>query len=146
MGIVSAAILMVAACSSDDIPGSPAGLPYAAATPTCGPTDGPAVAIYLSPSPVTSLDPAIPYVRIAVWQPLDRLRERTWTLGEGAATAGYFTTQNEFETASSGSVTVTTIDSDSTVRGSAVFTFPTRGTVTGGFRAHWLPVATLLCG
>ncbi len=136
---------LVAACAPDGIPEPPSGLPYSAATPACGPADGPAVAIYLSPNPVTSLEPATPFVHVAVWQPLDRLEDQSWTLGAGAGTASYFSTPNELESATAGSVTVSAVDPDSTVRGSVELTFPTHGKIAGGFQAHWIPVA-LRCG
>lgn len=138
-------LAIAASCASDAIPGPPAGFPYAAATPACGPADGPATTIYLSPNPVESLDPSTPFIRIAIWQPRERLFGRSWSLANGAAAAWYFSTPDEFEIATGGSVTVNAVDPDSTVRGSAVFTFPMHGRVAGGFRAKWFTVA-LLCG
>jgi ABC-type transport system substrate-binding protein len=138
-------LALAASCASDAIPGPPAGLPYAAATPGCGPADGPATVIYLSSNPVESLDPSTPFVRIAIWQSLDRVGARSWSVADGAASALYFSTPDEFEVATGGSVTVTAVDPDSTVCGSAVFTFPTQGRVAGGFHAGWFPVA-LRCG
>ena len=138
-------LAVTASCASDAIPGPPTGLPFAAATPACGPADGPAVAIYLSPDPVESLDPATPFVRIAIWQPRERLTERSWSVADGAAAAGYVSTPNDFESATGGSVTVSGIDPDGTVRGEVVLTFPVRGRIAGGFYARWFPVA-LRCG
>ena len=126
-------------------PGPPTGLPYAAATPACGPADGPGIAIYLSPNPVESLDPSTPFVLVDIWQPRERLRERSWQLADDAAAASYFSTPNDFEVAIGGSITVKAIDPDSTVHGSAVLTFPTHGTIAGGFHARWFSVA-LRCG
>jgi hypothetical protein len=138
-------LVVAAACASDAISGPPAGLPYAAATPACGPADGPATTIYLSPNPVESLDPSTPFVRIAIWQPRERLAGRSWSLADDAAAAEYFSTPDEFELATGVSVTINAVDSDSTVRGSAELTFPMHGRIAGGFRARWIPVA-LRCG
>lgn len=138
-------LALAAACDSDAIPGPPTGLPYAAVTPGCGPADGPAIAIYLSPNPVESSDPSTPFLHIAIWQPLERLTERSWSLTDGAAVAQYFSTPDASEAAIGGSVTVSVIDPDSAVRGWAVLTFPTYGRIAGGFHATWLPVA-LRCG
>lgn len=140
------------ACTSGDIP-EPArslaarGLTYAAATRACGPADGPAVEIYLAPAPVESLEPAAPYVRIYVWQPLDGLAGRSWILGGGEpeGSAWFHSSATEYEVAARGTVTVNRVTSDSTVEGSADLTFANAGRVRGGFRAVWIS-NSVLCG
>jgi hypothetical protein len=141
-----------AACTSGDIPGptrslAASGLAHAAATRACGPADGPAVAIYIASAPVESLEPAAPYVRIYVWQPLDRLAERSWNLagGEPEGSAWFQSSATDFEVAVRGTVRVNRVAPDGTVEGSADVTFPSTGRVRGGFRAVWVPNA-MLCG
>ena len=144
--------VLPAACTSGDIPGparslAASGLAHAAATRACGPTDGPAVAIYLASAPVESLEPAAPYLRIYVWQPLDRLAGRSWILagGEPEGSAWLHSSATEYEVAARGAVTVNRVAPDGTVEGSADLTFRSAGRVRGGFRAVWVPQA-VLCG
>ena len=139
--------VLAAACASDGMPGPTAGLTHAAATRACGPTDGPAVAIYLAAAPVESLEPATPYVRIYVWQPPERLAGRSWVLagGEPEGAAWLHSTAKDYEVATSGRVTVNAVAADSTIEGVADLTFPRGGRVRAGFRAAWLS-RTVLCG
>jgi hypothetical protein len=128
------------ACTSNSIPGPPAGLAHAAATPTCAPTDGPAVAIYLAAAPVGSVEPPAPYLRIDVWQPLGRLAGRSWVLAgsEAEGSAWFYSTATDFEIATRGRVTINAVAPDNTIEGSADLTFPSAGRIRGGFRAAWL--------
>jgi hypothetical protein len=139
-------IAVPAACTSQGILEPPAGLSHAAATQDCGPTDGPAVAIYLAPAPVESLEPPAPYVRISVWQPLERLVGRSWVVGGGEpdGSAAFHPTAADFELATSGRV-VNAVAPDNAVEGSVDLRFPSAGRVRGGFRAVWLSRA-VLCG
>lgn len=145
---VVTSLLLLMACASDGVNAPPPGLPHAAATRFCGPTDGPAVAIYLSRAPMLSLAPPAPYVRVAVWQPLDRLTGRSWSL-TGAETEGgawFFATPGTFEVATRGEVTVRAVSADNTVEGTVDLRFPSAGRIRGGFKASWLNLPTLLCG
>jgi hypothetical protein len=104
------------------------------------------VALYLSAGPVESLVPPAPYVRIAVWRPLERLTERSWVLGgDDDGGAWYHSTASDFEIATSGRVSVKVVHPDSTMEGWADLRFPRAGRVAGGFRAVWLSRA-VLCG
>jgi hypothetical protein len=142
-----AIVVFPVACASDGIPGPPAGLAHAAATSACGPADGPAVTIYLSHAPVESLEPPAPYVRIYIWQPLDRLAGRSWVVAgdEAEGSAWLHPVARDNEVATSGRVRVNVVTSDNTIEGLADLTFPSAGRVRGGFRAVWLP-RTVLCG
>jgi hypothetical protein len=144
---LSTILAVAAACGPDVIPGPPVGFAHAAATPACGPTDGPAIWIYLAPSPVDSVNPPAPYVRIAVGQPLDRVAGRSWPVaaGDGSAAAWFFSGGNDFRIATGGRVTINVVDTTSTIRGSADLMFPTIGRIWGGFRATWISGAPL-CG
>lgn len=140
--------LLSVSCSSGSIVGSTEILPYAVAAQSCGPADGPAVSIYLTPDVVRSLEPTTPYVRINILQPLDRLTERSWRLNGAAADADgaavYYTGAGS-EIATDGEVRVSTVDPDRTLHGFAELRFPTLGRVRGEFHAVWNPRA-MLCG
>ncbi len=69
--LIGAAFSLVAGCNSQDVSAPPAGYSNAAATRTCGPADGPAVAIYLAPDAIDTLEPAAPYIRIYLWKSVD---------------------------------------------------------------------------
>lgn len=141
--------LLTASCSSGGIAGSTDVLPYAVAAQSCGPADGPAVSIYLTPEVVHSLEPVAPYVRINILQPLDRITERTWTLNGAASDADgaavYYTGAAGFEIATGGEVRVYTVDPDRTLHGFADLRFPTLGRVRGEFDAVWNSRVTM-CG
>jgi hypothetical protein len=140
-------LVVAAACASDGLQGPPTRFGHSAGTRACGPTDGPAVAVYLAAAPVVSVAPPAPYVRIAVWQPLERLRERTWVLagGEDDGGAWHHLNASAFEVATSGHVRVNVVHPDSTIEGWADLRFPRAGRVAGGFWAVWLSRA-VLCG
>jgi hypothetical protein len=125
--------VLPAACTSGDIPGPARSLA--------------APGIYLASAPVESLEPAAPYLRIYVWQPLDRLAGRSWILagGEPEGSAWLHSSATEYEVAARGAVTVNRVAPDGTVGGSADLTFPSAGRVRGGYRAVWVPQA-VLCG
>ena len=144
---LSTILAAVVACASDGIPGPPVGFAHAAATAACGPTDGPAIAIYLAPNAVGSLNPPAPYVRIAVWQPVDRVAGRSWRVaaGDESAAAWFFSSPNDFHVATGGRVTIRVVDTTSTIQGYADLVFPAVGRISGGFRAAWISGAPL-CG
>jgi hypothetical protein len=147
---VCALALLAAGCSSGSIVEPPGvGLSHAVAAQSCGPTDGPAVAIYLTATAVSTLEPPRPYVRIDILQPLDNLTERAWTLngpaGDADGAAIYYAEDGGSEIATSGAVTVSTVSQDRTVQGTADLRFPTLGRLRGGFEAEWNP-RTRMCG
>jgi hypothetical protein len=123
------------------------GLTYAAATFACGPADGPAVAIYLAQSPVGSLEPSTPFVRVYVPVELDQLAGRAWPVFAGKSEAGAWFHPNEstYELAETGYMIVSSVDSDKTIEGSVDLQFPDSGHIKTRFRATWVPTTTL-CG
>jgi hypothetical protein len=146
---ICALALLSAGCSSGGVVESGIGLSRAVAAQSCGPTDGPAVSIYLTATAVSSLEPPAPYVRIDILQPLDRLTERAWTLngaaGDADGAAIYYTDGAGSEIATSGQVTVNTVDADRTIHGIADLRFPTLGRIRGEFDAEWNSRAAM-CG
>lgn len=147
LGMVIAALSFVAGCSSQDVLTPPVGFADAAATRSCGPTDGPAVAIYLAPVAISALEPATPYIRVDLWKPAGAL-VGTWTLLPSSANgiaARFLPPPGGIETAVSGRVTVTSVGTDSTITGSVDLQFPSDQRVRGGFSARWI-TRTFLCG
>lgn len=142
----SIAIALTLACASDGILGPPSGFPNATAGAFCAPNDGPAVAIYLSPTPA-QLYPSMPYVRVAIWKSLDALTGRVWRVGPGSvdAWATFQVTDTDYESASSGYLTVTSVSADNRIEGTLDIIFPTTGRVRGGFKADWIAQRPL-CG
>jgi hypothetical protein len=138
---VSMVIFLSMACGGSGISAPPAGFTHAFATRMCGPADGPAVAIYLTRDPVTSLEPATPYVRIYVWQSADALPGRTWMLAgnKSAGGAWFHSAATNYEIATGGYMIVSSVSSDNTIEGEVTITFPNAGRIRGGFRAVWMP-------
>lgn len=132
---------LVLACPQGRITEPIASLPFATASPGCGPADGPAVEITLA----SANDPsAVPHVRVVLYESLDRLTRR-WTLGEGAGFASYVTSLDHEESASSGTVEIERVDSANKVTGTVHLVFPHAGIIRGRFQAAWVP-RLMLCG
>lgn len=145
--LIVAAIMSVAGCTSEDVLAPPVGFTHAAATRSCGPADGPAVALYLAADAIDTLEPATPYVRIDVWKAADAL-VGTWSLSPTSAhgvAARYQLSLGSIESATGGTVVVTAVGRDSTITGSVDLQFPSSGRVRGGFSARWIS-RTFLCG
>jgi hypothetical protein len=143
----SMAAVIAMGCNSDGISAPLRGLKYSAATATCGPTDGPAVAVYLAMNPIGSIDPTAPFVRVYVPVTLAELEERrVWPVsGRTMATAQFRANESTYEYAATGLLTVTSVDSDSAVSGVVDLLFPKAGYIKTAFRATWIPMRGL-CG
>jgi hypothetical protein len=143
----SVAAILAVACASDGPLAPPHGFAHAAATLACGPADGPAVAIYLTPNAVTSLEPSGPFVRVYFPGSLNEVVGKTWPLNgsNSEAAAWLSSTGPNAEVATSGYVILDSMGSDSTITGSVSLMFPKGGRIHGGFRAAWTP-RTALCG
>lgn len=144
---IAALAVLSLACSSDMT--RPAPVPaYAVATPSCGPVDGPAVEIILSNAPITSLDPAAPFVRVIIFDGVDHLDGNAWTIstsGEPGAGAWHHTSATSFEIAPSGTVRVDSVSGTKTISGSLSVTFTGAGRISGEFQASWVDGAPM-CG
>lgn len=140
-------LVVFAMACSDGIAAPPTGYTHAAATFACGPADGPAVAIYLSPNPVTSLEPSGPYVRIYIDQSVEQVGGKAWAIGGSSPAAAWFqTSASNYEIATSGYIITSSVAADKTIDGTVDLTFPNAGHVHGGFHAEWISQAGLLCG
>jgi hypothetical protein len=136
---------LAVACASDGALSPPKGFNHSAVTFACGPADGPAVAIYLAPDPITSLEPAGTFVRVYVPRSLDQVVGKTWPINAANSEAGawFHSTVPNPETATGGEVIVDSISPDSTITGSVRLIFPHAGYVSGGFHAVWIPWRSL---
>src|SRR5450759_344889 len=134
------------ACSSDTISAPLRGLVYAAATAQCGPADGPAVAIYLTPNPVGSIEPSAPFVRVYVPVQLDQLTAQMWPIASNTEAGAWFHADaSSSELAESGYMIVSSVDSDNTITGSVDLHFSDAGHIKTAFSAKWQP-NNILCG
>lgn len=142
----SVLIFLAMACS-DGIAAPPAGYTHAAATFACGPADGPAVAIYLSPNPVTSLEPSGPYVRIYIDTAVEQVGGKAWPIGGSSpAAASFQTSASNYEIATGGYIITSSVSGDKTIEGTVNLMFPNAGHISGGFHAEWISRAGPLCG
>ena len=112
---------------------------YAAAAFACGTADGPAVAIYLTPDPVTSLEPSGPYVRIYIDRAVEEVGGNVWPLDDRSPVGAWFhTSGGTAEMATSGYVIINSVSADKTVDGTVNLDFPNGRHVHGDFNAPWL--------
>lgn len=121
--------------------------PTAFARNGCGPADGPAV--QLSLSPITQVEPVEPPVfRIGLWRSRAELAGKTWTVAPASLTNGfasYCSGPNDCEEAVSGTVRLDPVADPAVQSGEVDLTFRKRGAVRATFRAAWRDVQ-ILCG
>jgi hypothetical protein len=135
----SFAVLVAFAIACSDGTGPSLGFAHAAATFECGPADGPAVGIYLSRNPVTSLDPSAPYVHIYIVAAVEQVGGKTWPIGGiSPAAAAFQTSASNYETATSGYIITSSVSADKTVEGTVDLTFPKAGHIHENFHAPWI--------
>ncbi len=134
------------ACSSDGVLGPSGRFDHAAATFACGPADGPALAIYLAPDPITSLDPPGAFLRVYVPGTISQISGRVWPIATNSDAAAWFhPATNASEIATNGYLMVGSANADKTVDGSVDLQFPSAGHFHGSFHAGWIP-SNVLCG
>lgn len=135
------ATALLLACSSDGITGPKAGFGHASVMFACGPADGPATAIYLTPVEYTAGPVAAPSIGIYIDQPLENLAGQTWDLSAASAagTAWYQSDPGTFVKATAGSLTVSSIGSDKSVEGVVDLSIPGLPRITGSIHAIWIP-------
>lgn len=127
------------ACTTDAAGPLPPAFSHTRATRACGPADGPAVAIYLAGAPVTTVEPPVPYVRVAIWEGITSITRQDWPLADTSSlgTAWHFTGAG-FETVTSGQLHIDAVNADSSIDGTVVLDFPAAGRIEGRFHATWL--------
>ena len=142
----SLVVAFAMACSSDATSPLFRGFVYSAAAFQCGPADGPAVAIYLAPNPVGSIEPSAPFVRVYVPVQLDQLTAHIWPIASNTEAGAWFHADaSSSELAESGYMIVSSVDSDNTITGSVDLRFPDAGHIKTAFSAKWQP-NNILCG
>jgi hypothetical protein len=135
----SFSVLIVFAMACSDGTGPPFGFAHAAATFACGPADGPAVAIYLSPNPVTSVEPSGPYVRIYIDRAIEQVGGNAWPIDDSSPVGAWFhTSASNAELATGGYVIISSVSADKTIEGTVDLTFPNARHVHGNFNAPWI--------
>ncbi|OLC06974.1 MAG: hypothetical protein AUH41_11450 [Gemmatimonadetes bacterium 13_1_40CM_66_11] len=138
---------MIICLSSCDLLGPAPSLSHAAATSGCGPAGGPTIVILLSHDPIRSVPPSFPYVSVTIWQPVTAasLAGHTWSVDStGAASAFYVTWPGRSQSGSSGSITITSVDSTNALAGVLDLQFPSRGVATQ-FKASWIAYSGGYC-
>jgi hypothetical protein len=138
-GIALTATLLLG-CSSDGVVGPSGHFDHAAATFTCGPADGPAIAIYLAPDPITSLAPSGIHVRLFVPGTVDEIRGRWLPISSRSEVSAWFHhNANDSEIATDGYLMVGSGSEGVGVDGLVDLQFPIAGRVHGTFHAEWIP-------
>jgi hypothetical protein len=144
--VASFSVLVVFAMACSDGTGPPLLYQHAAAAIACGTADGPAVAIYLSPNPVTSLEPSGPYVRIYIDRAVEEVGGKTWPISDTSPAGAWLQkSANNSEMATGGYVVTSSVSADKTVDGTVDLTFPNAGHVHGSFHAPWILRAGYFC-
>lgn len=140
------ALTLLMACSSDGTLVPTGGLRFAFAQRTCGPADGPAIAIYLTREPTSGPPPVAPYTRISIDLSSSDLDGRLHAVGPNSpdAFATFSRTDNDYEPASAGYVTADYSDNGDSITGAADIVFPDAGHVVSQFKAHVFPM-NFLC-
>lgn len=144
LGIAASVIGMIVGCSDTFAP--PEGFGSAGAGPTCGPSGGAAVEIYLGSGSMASLPPNVPYARIYIPHSVNELEGESWVVAGGNAegAAWYYPTATTGEIPSSGVIIVEKVDDDNNIEGFVDLVFPVTGRVRGDIRAQWVP-RTVFC-
>ena len=141
---LSLAAALVLACSSDTVVGPAGQFDHAVATFACGPADGPALAIYLAPDPITSLEPSGAYVRVYVPGTIDEIRGKILGISTNSEAAAWFhPNANEFEIAERGYLIIRSGTAGETLEGSVDIEFPSAGHFHGAFHADWMSTNVL---
>ncbi len=147
LSAIAASVVMGFGCKPDGMLAPPAGLPYAIASRSCSPTDGPAVSIVLVAERTHPLGLGVPFLNLQLWRPLEAIRGRAFSLTapsvDGAAS--FHRDGTTYEAASSAVVRVTDVAADGSIEGTVDAVFPSSGRIRGSFRGVWIPGVSM-CG
>ena len=143
-GLVACLLL---ACSDDSAPLEPLSeLPYAVATPSCGPADGPAVLIYLASMPIESLQPVAPFIQVNIWRSITDLNPGTVVpISESLSDANVWFRGSGVEREATGGEVGVTSRTSTTLAGYVDLRFADGPGMRGSFTATWTP-REMLCG
>ena len=130
---------LLLACSSDGLIGPSSRFDHATASFTCGPADGPALAIYLSQYPMTVGDPPGAFVRLYVTGTVDEIVGKMLPLSPGSTAAAWFHSGgSNDEPASGGYLLVSSGSAGQTLEGSVNIHFEQAGNLQRAFHAVWI--------
>lgn len=117
----------------------PRTFPWAVATFSCGPADGPATGIALARKPIQDLHPSYPYVSVLIQRSVSDLGETEWNVEADSfdISATYVRGANHSEQAIAGTVRIDRVGSDKQVEGRVELRFPSTQ-VSDGFSAVWV--------
>jgi hypothetical protein len=140
-------LVFLLACGDDSAPLEPLSeLPFAVATPSCGPADGPAVLIYLASTPIESLQPVAPFVQVNIWRSITELGAGSVVpISESISDATAWFRGSGVERQATGGEVGVTSRTTTALAGSVDLRFADGPAVRGTFTAKWEP-RQLLCG
>ena len=141
------ALCLLAACN-DETPLEPlSALPFALATPSCGPADAPIVLVYLAAQTFELSQPVAPFVQVQFPRASSQLQAGdVFEIEEDymEANAWFHGSGVETRQAIGGEIGVTAFNAN-TLSGYVDLEFPDGPTIRGTFIAAWHP-RQLLCG
>jgi hypothetical protein len=137
----------VAACGSDDISRPFSDFSHASATPACAPTDGPAVAIHLTPNDEARGTTRQRYVQVIIMRRVGEIAGRTWRVDDrgDSAIGGLVIGPSSAMIPAVGQVAIFRADTSKTIDGAVDLLFANGVHVEGVFSAEWEPRA-FFCG
>lgn len=144
---LATALCFLAACDSESPLEPLSELPFAYATPSCGPTDAPIVLVYLAAQTFELPQPVAPYVQVHFPSASSELKAGdVFEIGEQftEANAWFHGSGVETRQASRGEIGVTAFNA-TTLSGYVDLEFSGGPTFRGTFIAAWQP-RQLLCG
>lgn len=112
-------------------------LSHAAAMFRCGPVDQGGTAILLASDPISAAQLPPNLVEVVIWEPVNALAGRTWTMNTDTAGARNVVGGDAYESAASGHITVTGVDGSKKVEGVVDLHFPSVRVATH-FNAPWI--------
>lgn len=139
---LSLAAALVLGCSSDSVVGPGGRFDNALARSTCGPADGPALAIFLAQDPIPTSGPSGEYVYVYIdlmTVPVPLLGQRLTVSPTSIVSASFRWTTTRYENATGGYVILNRGSVGNGLDGSLDLLFPKAGRVHGEFHSEWLP-------
>jgi hypothetical protein len=143
-------LLLTAACGESDagpLPAAPPGYPYAYASNSCGPADGPATRFYLAAEPSATLPTTAPRIEFAIHRSASELQgeDVAWDGASGEGWAGRCDGSGPCTAATSAVVRFRRGDADTVLSGTVQLRFEDGTSASGGFEAVWRRTEQL-CG
>jgi hypothetical protein len=138
--VAFAFVLAAAACGSDDTVGPAGDFAEASATATCGPADGPAVAIQLTPNEGADDFSRRRFVTVTIPRSVGDIAGRTWPVdgGSDAAWSTLIVGASSAAIQGVGEIVILRADTSSTVDGVVDVLFANGVRVRGTFSADWV--------